>query len=648
MVRKAYPNQLLAFEGSFGFDSKKDYYDGTLFRLPFRLARSELTETVLGAHEVRNELQNYFTEARISLLFLKHVRSISFSVQGSDKNIWRVVRDMSHVADDSMTTFQSINCTVQNAGTETEDKFFTAFENQANDAHMPPCGQTRKNKRVSIGMAALLSSTIQTPGQDKSQSIKQDRAMLNAPAKMFSTLPLPIDSHLPVHIHATFALSGDRRSLIVSGEATELHGSAWNSELLKHRLPRLYFKFLATIARRIPDERVFDYWPDKRPSKNTCSESLWDGFWTSLPLCSEALFPKAHLKTVGNAAHRGAPELRTYATAIFDYREKEVPETMLPVLQPLLPNLCLTPRAGILRELKKSSPSNALTQEILRGLFKHNERAVKLLQLEMKEIKRYGRLPDALETILHEILSGEDASIKELHDCQIVPLQNGTLGTLLVNTEKPKLRYFRATKKELNIFQFAGGLLVHEHASDLFKRSSEGEVLNVYNLRTVDVPKLLSKRHNRLAASAEDDTWLVAFWAFFNPRLNKESPEIVDKVKGKIKQRRLCRATCGDVSVYKSLAELEQTPCVIQSSEEEHQKLCATIPGLWIIHTQFLPTSVQNAEASLDNKESFKRLINAILKLAQRSSITQFVGPLPGLEVSSHAAWNLTAFLRLD
>ncbi|TGO91792.1 hypothetical protein BPOR_0018g00080 [Botrytis porri] len=264
-LKQVHPNQLAPFQDLWGYDSDSNHYDGTIFRFPLRKHVSPLRakQEPPSVDSVRLLLNKYFQEARISLLFLKGVRVVSFKGPEAKELFWSV-----KMKKRKSTSDYTICSAKQMLGSDiiaTEDKWwvYSMIEETPSGEH-----QSRLRKNVEYGIAALVRSENQ-----------QDTKTLDLPTpKLFSTLPLPEASNLPVHIHATFSLSGDRNTLIAGGESSEAEGSKWNSWLLEEKLAYAYFTFLEGLARKIgPD--AFQFWPRRYPTNGGLLELLCKSFW---------------------------------------------------------------------------------------------------------------------------------------------------------------------------------------------------------------------------------------------------------------------------------------------------------------------------------------------------------------------------------
>jgi sacsin len=188
-------------------------------------------------------------------------------------------------------------------------------------------------KNVECGIAGLVSSTPITVYPDITfPQITQPR--------IISTLPLPIPSDVPVYIHASFSLSGDRKSLIIDEHGLESHRSRWNRYLLKSAIPDLYLSFLDDIGRQVREE-VFNFWPQKEPPERSCSELICCSFWEKLPQSSGRFFPKDG--RLSNPGQRQSPKLFEIRQAMFDFLPKTLSDDLAPLLLSLGVNLVGTP-----------------------------------------------------------------------------------------------------------------------------------------------------------------------------------------------------------------------------------------------------------------------------------------------------------------
>jgi sacsin len=89
---------------------------------------------------------------------------------------------------------------------------------------------------------------------------------------VYCSLPLPIESGLPVHLHGFFDLDSSRSALTVSGGQTgadRVRGE-WNRLLLRHGVAAAYAQLIASLAPTLGESSPRDYyglWPVRRLNK---------------------------------------------------------------------------------------------------------------------------------------------------------------------------------------------------------------------------------------------------------------------------------------------------------------------------------------------------------------------------------------------
>lgn len=184
-------------------------------------SNSSLNRKEMNSNEIRQLMEAYFNEARISLLFLRRVKSIDFEIHGDPDSAWSVSR-RPPLDEDAKSFSELVICsyTKTTSSTVTEsgtDKWWVAIEDLLPEADRLPDASRRVMKNVECGIAALISSkSTSSPGATTLKAIQ---------SRMFNALPLPMSSELPVHIHATFSLSGDRQSIAIDEEGPKSHDS---------------------------------------------------------------------------------------------------------------------------------------------------------------------------------------------------------------------------------------------------------------------------------------------------------------------------------------------------------------------------------------------------------------------------------------
>jgi len=560
--------------------------------------------TELKPSVIRRLMDKYFDEARISLLFLRKIRSIDFRIQERRDAIWSITRQPP-LDEDANTLFSEIViCSFHKDNYSHrpiigKDKWCVVIQDldlkpeHSNDG-------SRVTKSVECGLAALLHSKL-----DGISPLKPIRP------RIFNILPLPIDSDLPVHVHATFSLSGDRQSIAIDGYGAK-SDALLNRYFLKDALPALYLQFLEEIGRQVR-QRVFEYWPQENSKKKSPSELLCASFWEKLPESSRQLFPKTQM--IDEQAKRQAVNLFTFSDAVFDFLPETESKVLLPLLMSLRVNLVHKVPIKVAKHLKELSNVKSLSGPILRELLKSKESR---LQLQKQMIK----CPSILEVLVRQ-LTRMDESLENLDGCYILPLANGEIAALkYLNTSDSKTsNYYVIQDRHLELFRFASRQLVTSTSAEKLGPVLESGNFNLEKLQLCHVNKLMDLMPPTSIADPERDRWLVNFWKFWN----QDEQSLLPSSKVDLFPSQIFKATCNGVQIYTSPIEFHQLPAVIKPSIGKHQQICDTIPGLYVFDPKYMPQSLADNEDSFNKEASFFRLILALKILANQDGMSSFI-----------------------
>ncbi|KAG8972492.1 hypothetical protein FRC05_009845 [Tulasnella sp. 425] len=259
---KRYPDQLKPLEDLFGFSLRNDYYNGTLFRFPLRTATqaasSKLSDKHFSAIDITNKINHFYTYARQSFFFTKSLEEISASRRTADGRVipmWSVRSSceklskgvQSHI----IVSRLSLHLKAPDATSEVpEDWLVTTSEVAKEDfpkAFQPLFTQHRLPPPA-FGLAMNLSAEASTPNP-----------------RLFAALPLPVPISLPVHIHASWILAHDRRSIrydVPNTASQKPLDILYNEHILKREIAPLYVKTLAFVLQHHP-KSIRHFWPGK-------------------------------------------------------------------------------------------------------------------------------------------------------------------------------------------------------------------------------------------------------------------------------------------------------------------------------------------------------------------------------------------------
>jgi sacsin len=608
-LRSTSPDQLAPFQDLWGYDLDTNYYDGTIFRMPLRKAPSPLRKDVksFGAEMALKHLLAYTEEARISLLFLRKINVVTFQCQTSNETLWSVAKEAFPVGPD-LSKSGFITCLYKNTINPdevavTKDEWWVYKEVDQDLESVPIHLQerlSRVRKNVECGVAALISCTNLSGPEDLSPPIP----------KIFSSLPLPIDSNLPVHIHATFALSGDRRSLTTGGEFAENSASEWNTWLLKDKVTKAYFNSLEGLAQRIGPE-VYHFWPSEYSGKGELAP-LVESFWNTLPLIDSPMYP-------GIQSPDGVSKVMTKSEAIFNLFPSSKSKLLDPFLKHLLPNLATSIPSPLIPRFK-GMPFKSVCGGTLRGLLKTPKAREWLQKLPQAGVNRFAILNEILSEAIP--INDQGNELDELVGCALIPLEDDSLGEIqLLQANNKTGCYYIADEVESNIFSFAKCLIVSKRFRDsrgLQELVKQGR-FNVKALKLCHVQDLLCLRSSiPKTDNPATDAWLSKFWSYWNE--SRPSVEVPPIAADLFAGQPLLKSTYMGTSFYRSFDELDSLPCVIDPTDATHKVLCQGVTGIHIFRPDFMPHSTSKAEASLSNSQSFKRFINALSKLSSEAS----------------------------
>ncbi|XP_032241647.1 sacsin isoform X1 [Nematostella vectensis] len=315
----AFSDQFSPYNKIFGCSileqGKEFFYNGTLFRLPFRTLSQAQTSVISGnCYDESNisKLLGIFREHASSLLlFLRNVKRISVhEIKASDHSVdspemvFQIDRGtieviprnepiLSRSYSHSISEFtgsplrQSSSVIALKSSTSPNKMFNTAAPQSSNEVwltsfcsghslsvELAASAEGQLNGLVSqAGVASLLSSQGFREGLWKPEPVS---------GEAFSSLPLSMETGLPVHVNGCFAVTNNRRGLWEESNPDQKSDrksdkpfeALWNKVLLEDAASTAYVQLLKDMVRLIIEGKVaeFDFqevWPDpdKIPSK---------------------------------------------------------------------------------------------------------------------------------------------------------------------------------------------------------------------------------------------------------------------------------------------------------------------------------------------------------------------------------------------
>ena len=617
-IREICPDQLVPFEGFFDYNPDLDHFPGTIFRFPLVTATSKgslrTSKRDLNSNEICRLMDTYFDEARTSLLFLRRIKSIEFYIHGKPDSGWRIDSDdpIRRVHGSNSRFSQTFFCNFTKhkefgkSPTTGRDDWYVSIQDQSPEVKLPPVTLKRTAKKVECGMAALVSSFIRN-ATDGHPSTKIE-------ARMFNTLPLSIPSDLPIHVHATFSLSGDRKSIALDEYGSSSPGSESNRYLLQDALPKLYLGFLNDLAEWVHQD-VFKFWPQPESPKRSFGSHIFDAFWKELPSSELKVLPaqSEHPDT-------GPNKVLSMSQAVFDFLPSSQSDALLPLLLSMGVDLVRNIPKSLIKSFKQVPDLNLISGPTLRSLMKMGTSGPLLLKAMTSKPEVWDVL---FNLIAPKSISKEDT--KELEGCHILPVADKRfgMGTLRILDEAEPASYYVVSDDVAQIFNFASSKLIIRRADSHIEELLGKAKFNFEPLRLCHVEELLKLRPNVSMPGPADDLWLTSFWQYWN------EPQTVASIRPEVNtfDAKLYRATCNAVASYIAPREFDILPAILVPpiTNSDERQLCESIPGLYLVDPQLTPKSLQGKEKDLRSVASFSRLIRAIATLGKPSGAGHFV-----------------------
>jgi sacsin len=671
-IRRVAEGQLLPFHGVYGYDKSQDHYDGTIFRFPFRESERQTKLNESWRHyspsTTRSLLEDYFRTARISLLFLTNVAHVDFCIRGQAEPRWCVSAHRSEDSEDEVFRQVKITNAKVNHGLMNDIWRVGRTDIERSPPEIVKIGKG-SSKVTECGIAACLQQGIfdSIPSNRANdhevvlQHVGEERRW-RVDQRVFCKLPTSSESRLPVSFHASFAITGDRKTIAFEDQS-EL--AVWNDWLLTKCLPSFYLDFLKDLSPRL-GQQAFDFWPSRSVTaqSTTLSSTVAKAFWDQLldpEHIAYQLYPTLDQDKI--VLTHGANDLRrpkqrkarklhpvtSFTNAKFDFLPPDVSEKLQPLFRELLTDL-VRPPDRIWRSLKNASkdlPIVQLDSDRLAELF-HHEASCTHLESFLSHLHREvdkKKIMEALLDVLIPLPLGDDLTpLKKLHGCRVMPRPSldAPLG-LLTWEPKPDARSnLIATREEQKLFGFASEFMVNteifsssainlERDNWPVRRNPVMELietpLNVRKLEIDDLGSLLAHPDSPSALKISSDLrdrWMPMLWEDTNIKFKAlrvkagtsfgSPPLTVDSLlsKARILDQPVYRYRANEQWQYLTPREFGTEACIVGPDPKDQQDLCAMIPGLKCLDPNCLPSLLVEPESDLSKAASFQRFLQAL------------------------------------
>lgn len=251
------------------YSSKNSSYQQTLFNLHLRSEEQAGQKTTYGkgfsTEEIKGLINGFKRHAQDALFFIP-IEKIKVSSPSQSKHhpeLWEVEK--------STDDLPGFNGVIKIHGSF-QPKHWSVLFRTIPLQDIPPefheCLSIHKIKTISVGIAGAI-----------------DKEPLWINHRPFFGVPLLDTISLPVHLHCTFILSDDRRSIRYDEEGNGNPESRFNRWLLTQKVPSFYLQFLSGWKSDCP-MRKCPWWP-KRTSTDRISQVVIGAMDKILPTSSE-------------------------------------------------------------------------------------------------------------------------------------------------------------------------------------------------------------------------------------------------------------------------------------------------------------------------------------------------------------------------
>ena len=217
--------QLTPYEDLFGFTASSNY-NGTMFRLPFRASPSQISPTLYNDYLVQQMKDDLVANGSKLLLFLQHVKRITFSSIQRGSPVTEVSINLSNTENGIKT------CVTKSPESLTTEYWLVSCQEEE---------LRTKGGDYKPGTASVACQLVKEDSSYVCKAIE---------GNAFCFLPLSVPSTgLPVHVSANFAVMSNRSGIWTgasSGVASDSR-EQWNQHLMTTIIPKAYCNLLLKL-----------------------------------------------------------------------------------------------------------------------------------------------------------------------------------------------------------------------------------------------------------------------------------------------------------------------------------------------------------------------------------------------------------------
>ena len=219
-----YQGHLTTFDSLLPSDWQGKEFTGSIVRLPLRNRESDISNKVVESHEISQLLQDFIKdEMNIALLFLENVKTI----------------EVYEINERGKKTQIAVSLITRSPPEVASQGFKTHIASIATTTQRGDNNKAWRLLRCPFPQEDAISLLVQRTGFDPSPTLTDNKLLPDVSAavplsiadhtetsgRLFTFLPLPLNTGFPGHIHALFALTQSRQNLRNSEDTGIVRGS---------------------------------------------------------------------------------------------------------------------------------------------------------------------------------------------------------------------------------------------------------------------------------------------------------------------------------------------------------------------------------------------------------------------------------------
>ena len=252
----------------------------TIFRFPLRTKyqsqTSSLSTDAVEPDDVKSTFDKFKNDAENCLLFLRHVTTIKISIVDASQSVLNTFFVQSSLHSEDLMKRNKFNekiCLYSKKVKHSPQHLLEKFSNNINSYELSITNSNNESGQWLIVQQFGLSKAVPVSSEVVSAIDKNDICMLlqggvafklppnnitefvkaDEKKRIYCFLPLPLTTHLPVHINGFFALDNEaRRDLFRDGEnSISSYRSQWNLILMEHVIAPAFVEMLVLVKAKL-------------------------------------------------------------------------------------------------------------------------------------------------------------------------------------------------------------------------------------------------------------------------------------------------------------------------------------------------------------------------------------------------------------